>query len=200
MKVLELFSGTESFSKVARERGHECFTVDNNPKFEPNLCIDIMDLTHDMIQFTPDIIWASPPCIEYSHAKRGKIRNLELADSFVLKTIKIIEELKPKFWVIENPQTGLLKKRTFMKDLNYADASYCMYGRRYRKQTRFWNNFNLKLKICNKKCGSFFNGRHIDSIGNDRERYTSKRYKKLEKYAVPRKLCLEIIKACEKGV
>ena len=49
MKVLELFSGTESFSKVARERGHECFTVDNEPKFNPSLCIDIMQLTPEMI-------------------------------------------------------------------------------------------------------------------------------------------------------
>ena len=29
MKILELFSGTESFSKVARERGHVVFTVDD---------------------------------------------------------------------------------------------------------------------------------------------------------------------------
>ena len=29
MKVLELFSGTESFSKVARKRGHQTFTIDS---------------------------------------------------------------------------------------------------------------------------------------------------------------------------
>jgi hypothetical protein len=33
MKVLELFSGTESFSKVFKENGHETFTIDNGSKF-----------------------------------------------------------------------------------------------------------------------------------------------------------------------
>ena len=56
MKVLELFSGTESFSKECRERGHECFTVDNDKQFNPDLCIDIMELKPEMIPFKPDII------------------------------------------------------------------------------------------------------------------------------------------------
>jgi len=34
MKILELFSGTESFSKVARERGHVVFTVDNDKELK----------------------------------------------------------------------------------------------------------------------------------------------------------------------
>ena len=34
MQVLELFSGTESFSKVCRARGHETFTIDNDKKFD----------------------------------------------------------------------------------------------------------------------------------------------------------------------
>ena len=66
MKVLELFSGTESFSKVARERGYECFTIDNNSKFNPNLCKDIFNLELKDIPFKPDIIWASPPCEAFS--------------------------------------------------------------------------------------------------------------------------------------
>jgi|SRR3972149_3953794 len=62
MKILELFSGTASFSKVAMEGGHQVFTVDNNHIFDPSLCIDIMQLTPEMIleKFgQPDIIWAS---------------------------------------------------------------------------------------------------------------------------------------------
>ena len=43
MKILELFSGTESFSKVAKEKGHETFTIDFNPKFKPDLIIDILN-------------------------------------------------------------------------------------------------------------------------------------------------------------
>ena len=197
MKILELFSGTESFSKVARARGHEVFTIDIDNKFSPDLCGDILSLGINEIPFTPDIVWASPPCTEYSHAKRRGIRDIDGANKIVLKTLQLIKDLNPKIWIIENPQTGLLKIQEFMKEIPFEDCSYCKYGMPYRKQTRFWNNFNLKLKTCNKDC-NFMNGKkHIGSAGNGRKKYTDKNYKKEEKYQIPKELCLEIIKQIE---
>jgi len=210
MKILELFSGTESFSKVAKARGHRVFTIDNNPKFEPDLCKDILDVTIEDIPFKPNIIWASPPCQEYSKAKsRGK-RNIEMANKIVLKTLELIKQLGPKFWIMENPQTGLLKKQEFMKNIPFTDCSYCKYGMPYRKQTRLWNNFKLKLMTCNNDCNFLVDGlkrkRHLGSAGcggkgqGHKIVYTNKSYKKIEKYAVPKKLCLEIIKCCEDSI
>ena len=200
MKILELFSGTESFSKIAEARGHEVFTIDINPKFNPSLCKDVLLLKKEDVPFAPDLIWASPPCTEYSHAKRGGERDIEGANKNVLKAIELIKEFNPKFWIIENPQTGLLKNQSFMQSLPFADASYCKYGMTYRKQTRFWNNFNLKLSTCNKDCDFFVNGRHIDSVGNGRKKYA--KFQRLSwetkrKYAVPEKLCLVILKSVE---
>jgi site-specific DNA-cytosine methylase len=197
LKVLELFCGTKSFSKIAKARGHEVFTIDILEKFNPDLCIDVLKLKLKDIPFKPDVIWASPPCTEYSHAKRRGIRDIEGANKIVLKTLKLIKELNPKIWILENPQTGLLKKQEFMGGIDFEDCSYCKYGMPYRKQTRFWNNFNLKLKICNKDC-DFMNGKkHIGSAGNGRKKYTNKNYSRIEKYAIPKDLCLEIIKQME---
>lgn len=42
MKTVELFSGTQSFSKVMRKYGHETFCVDNNPDFKNDLTLDLM--------------------------------------------------------------------------------------------------------------------------------------------------------------
>ena len=39
--MLELFSGTECISNAFRQRSHECFTIDFEPKFEPSLVADI---------------------------------------------------------------------------------------------------------------------------------------------------------------
>ena len=84
MKIIELFSGTESFSKVARERGHQTFTIDIDKQFKPNLCIDILNFDISMIPkefHYPDIIWASPPCTTFSVAsirhywENGKPKN-----------------------------------------------------------------------------------------------------------------------------
>ncbi|GAG54403.1 unnamed protein product, partial [marine sediment metagenome] len=88
MKILELFSGTESFSKIAEAKGHKCFTVDNDKRFNPSLCKDILLLQKADIPFNPDVIWASPPCTEYSHAKRSGIRDIKGANKNVLKTIE----------------------------------------------------------------------------------------------------------------
>ena len=78
MKILELFAGSCSFSNVAKEYGHETFTVDNGTDFmtlnhytKIDLVQDILELDVDDIPFQPDIIWASPPCTTFSIASCG---------------------------------------------------------------------------------------------------------------------------------
>ena len=69
--TVELFCGTKSFSKVAAEHGHRTFTVDNDPQHNPDLCIDIMQMSLQDIpeQFRhPDVVWASVPCTYFSKA------------------------------------------------------------------------------------------------------------------------------------
>ena len=85
MKILELFSGSQSISNEFRNRGHEIYTVDNFIMFGKNITqeiknktdlhIDINNLTANMIleKFgKPDIIWASPPCTKFSVAAIGR--------------------------------------------------------------------------------------------------------------------------------
>lgn len=206
MKVLELFSGTASFSKAAKENGYETFTIDKDKKFNPSLCMDVLELKSSDIPFKPDIIWASPPCEQYSHAKRRGIRKLDEADKCVQKTIEFIKQLEPKFWFIENPQTGLLKKRQVMSCLGslfsvpYKDVSYCKYGLPYRKQTRIWTNcYAWKPRaICKKDCKFIREGKHIMSVGNARKKYTLRPIPLTEKYSVPNALCMEILESIKK--
>ena len=83
-----------------------------------------------------DMIWASPPCAEYSRALTRRPRRLEEA----IRTLELIRDLRPRFWCIENPQTGLLKRRPFMANLPWSDVTYCKYGFAYKKATRLWRN------------------------------------------------------------
>ena len=159
MKSLELFCGTKSFTKNISSRCEEVITLDFCKDFNPTICCDILDW--DYTQFKPyyfDIIWASPNCKEWSTAntirREFRLDRIERSRSVVKKVLEIIDYFKPKYWVIENPQTGRLKNEEFMKSLPYVDADYCRYGFSYRKRTRFWTNIKWKSRpLCNKKNG-----------------------------------------------
>ena len=82
-------------------------------------------------------------------------RELDYADSLVLKGLEIIEYLQPNMWFLENPKTGLLPKRPYMKGLAYVDVDYCCFSDwGYRKPTRIWGSAyigQLANKICDPK-------------------------------------------------
>lgn len=157
LNILELFAGTGSFSSVARKAGHKVFTSDYDPVFDTDYCVDIMDFDIKKLPFIPDIIWASPPCETFSVASIGhhwtggkgayipKTDQAKRGQEIVQRTIEIIEQLKPKYWFIENPR-GVLRKMPFMQDFNRYTVTYCQYGDTRMKPTDIWTNANLELK------------------------------------------------------
>lgn len=180
MKTLELFAGTQSFSKgvFRSDNTSTIITVDLLKKFNPTIVVDI--LNWDYTIYKPgdfDIIWASPPCTEYSKAKTKGVRNLELADSLVRKSFEIIDYFKPKSWIVENVGTGLLVKRMeqIKPHLNSYLADYCVYGKPYRKRTIFWSNKELLLDTCAGVgvCQQMNGSKHLGSCGNGTTMYNS---------------------------
>ena len=204
MKVLELFSGTESFSKIARERGHETFTIDIDPYFKPDLCINILDLKLNDLPFKPDIIWASPPCQKFSVSTIGKnwnrdhtpkTKEAENALNLIDYTIGFIINLNPKYFFIENPRGNLRKVITFGEiRTERKTVSYCQYGDNRMKPTDIWSNCKRwsPKPIC--KIRSLC---HVSaprgSVSGTQGLKNSK-----ERAVIPPELCLEILKECEK--
>ena len=143
MRIWDICCGTKSVSNICRDAGHETLTLDISSKCSPDVCTDLMSWEYtDFALEPPDFIWCSPPCTHYSIArsKAKTPRDLEGSDAIVQRCLDIIRYWRPRYWVIENPQTGLLKTREVVQGLEFKDVDYCMYGAPYRKRTRLWSN------------------------------------------------------------
>ena len=171
MKILELFQGTGSVGKVATQFGYEVISLDIEKKFEPTLCMSILDF--DQTQYAPDefsFVHSSPPCTELSIALTTRPRDYELADAICKKTLEILTYFASSGTpcVMENPYTGKLKTREYMQEFNHLMkvVTYCSYespDHPYKKKTSLWcwnlPNF-FPRRLCKNDCQFCENGRH----------------------------------------
>jgi len=153
MKLLELFSGNKSISKVFNKEfeGLDVLSLDIEQKLNPDVCIDILKWDYKIYpEGHFDIIWASPDCRSWSIAGYGRHRQLPdlkpktdtavLGELLINKTLEIINYFKPKIWFIENPR-GLLRHFPPMKNLPFCHLVYYgNYNYPMVKATNIWSN------------------------------------------------------------
>ena len=146
--LLELYCGTKSISRVFEQHGWTRTSLDLDPKMEPTICCDILDITPEMIleHGRPHVIWASPLCTHYSRPRTTARtpRDLEGSDKLVQKVLDLAKYFDIPFFM-ENPHSGLLKTREVVQGIPMRVIDYCQYADddwpgRYRKRTSIWTN------------------------------------------------------------
>ena len=216
MKVLELFCGTKSFTKVAESGGHECRTLDNDPRFNPTYCMDIMVFEPIVLGgWRPDIIWASPPCNCFTQAAISHNWSKHAEGVYTAKRIEAIQSqaifeytnelmgvLGPKAYFIENPCSSL-RKRDFMRGHPYRrTVTYCQYAEdgltreeKRQKRTDIWTNFDgwTPRPQCKNKALCHARAERGSKTGTQGIKGS------IARAVVPARLCEEILIACEKG-
>lgn len=208
MKILELFAGTRSIGTAFENEGHEVFSVEWDKDFENiDLYADIGQLTAAEIieKFgRPDVIWASPDCTSYSiaaishHRTREEDGNLApkseyatFCDKVNTNMLKLIEELRPKYFFIENPRGGMRKMR-FMQGIPRYTVTYCQYGDTRMKPTDIWTNHqNPQFKsMCH-------NGDKCHEAAPRGSKTGTQGLKgSKERSVIPRLLCEHIVEIC----
>ena len=214
MILLELFAGTRSTSKAFEKKGHKTYSIEWDKNFDNiSLYADISKITaKDIIKLCgnkPDVIWASPDCTTYSiagishHRKKntdsGNLDPISDYAKFCDKTNKhvldLIQELKPKYYFIENPR-GALRNMDFMKGLYRYTITYCQYGDTRMKPTDIWTNYsqpNFKKPCKNgDKC-------HEPAPRGSKTGTQGLKNAKLRSI-IPEELCNYIVELCEKGI
>lgn len=154
LRVLDLFAGLEGWSTPFRERGHDVFSVDFDERFDVDLHADVMTLSPGDLPWTPDVILASPPCEKFSVLAFGhhwlpgykpKHEGTVAAMALVSRTIELIDDLAPAFWIVENP-VGMLRKLHLIP-YERQTVTYCQYGAPFRKATDLWGGFPPSLVL-----------------------------------------------------
>tara|TARA_R100000750_G_scaffold40416_1_gene26145 strand:- start:629 stop:1282 length:654 start_codon:yes stop_codon:yes gene_type:complete len=167
MKTVELWSGTESFSKVARELGHETWTTDINSIHNPDYVGDMLQLSTQQIikerVMEAGIVWMSPVCKGWSlsagHTHWTEFRQpktqVALDSMNMMMFARYVADLcvkHNKIFFIENPNG----RAVWILDNKYLKrAWYCKYDDKRAKPTNIYTNLDIEFLTCsngNKDC------------------------------------------------
>jgi len=99
--MLDLYCGLKGASAAMQDRGWKVVTVDIDPIFEPDIVADVRFWSWPGQR--PDLVWASPPCAEFSREFMPWSRTGKAPDLSVVEGCRhIINECNPRYWIIEN--------------------------------------------------------------------------------------------------
>lgn len=164
MNVVDVFCGRKCMSQNFKSNNHKVLSIDWDKQHNPDICKNILDISVDEIRSffnyeQIDYMHMSPDCTTYSLAAISHHRNKDRspktekakeADKVRIHILKLLDDLKPTFFTIENPRATL---RTYpeMQDLAkkyfFTTITYCQYGDTRMKPTDIWHNIpTLQLK------------------------------------------------------
>jgi len=203
LKTLELFAGSRSVGKVAKNLSFEVFSSDIEQFGGIDYVVDILDFDITKIPFKPDIIWASCPCTAFSVAAIGKNwtkvgddyipknPRAEFGLKLVQKTLEIIQHFNPTYFFIENPR-GMLRKMPIMADFPRHSVTYCQYGDTRMKPTDIWTNSTkwIPRPMCKNGDPCHVSAPRGSKTGTQGLKGSYERSK------IPEDLCYEILNSC----
>ena len=127
MIVFDGCCGLKGITSVFEGRGWQAVSLDINPRFEPTITADIREYHYEGP--TPDLMWFSPPCTEFSRefmpwCKTGNPPDL----SIVLACLRIINQTNPRYWIIENVKGAIPWFKPILGNYTYSFGPFFLWG------------------------------------------------------------------------
>jgi hypothetical protein len=162
LRILDLCCGMHGWTQAFIDRGHEVVSVDIQERFNPTIADDVMNLDASHFPGKWDVILASPPCEKFSIAscrhnwtkpdkagnREPKNADTEHALEVVWHIRKLIEDLKPTFWAMENPRAILRK----VWEWPTLTTFFAAWGDPCKKPTDIWGNLPETMPWPNPRC------------------------------------------------
>lgn len=169
--MLDLFAGLGGASQAMTARGWEVVTVDNDPRFSCTITADLAGWSWGGRR--PDLVWASPPCQEFSRTSMPWLRSKNPDPpslALMIAAKRIIDECRPQWWVIENVRGASRWFRPILGPVVRQCGPFFLWG-------RFPSSFGYRHRAKKK------------------ESYSSTQ--RAERAKIPAALALALARACE---
>ena len=98
--MLDLFSGLGGASSAFRDRGWTVITVDADPALKPDIVADLCGW--HWAGGPVDLLWASPPCTEFSRWSMPWFKKVIPDMRCVQAVYRLVAEIRPTHWILEN--------------------------------------------------------------------------------------------------
>lgn len=148
MKIVDLFSGLGGASEAfVQDPLWGVLRIENNPLLGATECTRIMDIFEfrDWLleqknrygDFSVDVVWASPPCYEFSLGfngpraiadREGRADEYQPYMGFLNVAMEIIEIIKPRYWIIENVRGAVKFFNPILGPPSQVHGSYFLWG------------------------------------------------------------------------
>jgi hypothetical protein len=125
--MLDLCAGLGGASAAMRDRGWDVVTVDIEAGFRPDIVADLRSFRWEGP--TPYLIWASPPCTEFSRESMPWCRTGAAPDMALVEAcVRVVRECGPTWWVIENVRGATKWFRPLLGRFRLSCGPFFLWG------------------------------------------------------------------------
>lgn len=125
--MLDLCCGLGGASRAMRDRGWQVITLDIDPQFNPDIVADLCEWVYHGPPV--DLLWISPPCIDFARDHLPWIKTDVLPDMSIARAARRhVDTIPARHWVVENVVGALRYFNPLFGEPRHMQRPYFLWG------------------------------------------------------------------------